>query len=78
MKHDVRLGVFITFILLLGIPKNPSVSVSDLTHIQPASPQLLPLAHFLRSALDRVGEHEFFNACPTASPGLVFRFGSSN
>ena len=40
MRDDVRLTVFITFILLAVAPKNPSVVLQDF--IQPAMPQLLP------------------------------------
>lgn len=77
MKNDVRLGAFITFILLAAIPKNRSVAVSDFIHIQLAIPQPLPLTQFLRVALERIREHEIFTAYEAAPAELVFRYGTS-
>jgi hypothetical protein len=58
MKDDVRLGLFITFILLASAPKNRSVARQDF--IQPPMPQLLPLTRLLKAVLDRVQNHEVF------------------
>jgi hypothetical protein len=55
MKDDVRLGLFMTFILLANAPKKRSAARQD---IQPAMPQLLPLTRFLQAALERAKEHE--------------------
>lgn len=77
MKNDVRLGVFITFILLTAVPTNPSVAVSDLIHVQPAMPRLLLLTQFLRIALERIREHEFSRANELAETALILRFGTA-
>ena len=76
MKHDVQLRSFITFILLAAIPKNRSAVVSDLTHVQPATPRLLPLTEFLAMALERARIHNFPQANRLAEASLKFRLGT--
>jgi hypothetical protein len=77
MKDDIRLGAFITFILLAATPKNRSAAVSDFIHIQLAIPQLLPLTQFMRIALDSIREHDISIANEAAPAELVFRFGTN-
>jgi hypothetical protein len=58
VNSNAVLGRFITFILLLALPKNRAVAGSNLIHTQPAAADLLPLTRLLSATLDRVRAHE--------------------
>jgi hypothetical protein len=78
MKDKARLGFFITFILLSGLPKNRALAVPKFTHIQSAMPQLLPLTRFLKATLDRVRARESSQPRQLAEVELVFRNGAQS
>jgi hypothetical protein len=73
MKSNILLGPFVTFILLLELPKNEVVAGSNLIHTQPAAADLLPLTRFLRAILDRVRAHEQVQAGQTHPVETVFQ-----
>jgi len=62
MKSNALLGRFITFILLMGLPKNRAVASGNRMHPQPKTADLLPLTRFLKATLERVQEREILQA----------------
>jgi len=78
MDEDLRLGLFITFLLLAAEQKNCSASARDFIFDQPVTPEPFPLTRFVEMTLDRVRDHEFPQAIAPAESGLTFRLGSPN
>jgi hypothetical protein len=77
MKANVQLGLFITFILLAGAPKNRSVDAHDIDCPEPDVPRFLPLTRYLETALERVRGHELPVAHEARPTEIVFRIGTA-
>jgi hypothetical protein len=76
MKEDVRLGLFITLVLLAAQQMH-STAVGDIIPAQPATQEPPSLTRFVQMMLDRVRNHEFPQAITPAESGLTFRLGTT-
>jgi hypothetical protein len=76
MKSNDLLGRFITFVLLLSLPRNEVVISDNLIYIQPTTADFLPLTRFLMAFLDRVRAREFAHAVAIRQTEVVFRFAT--
>jgi hypothetical protein len=68
-----RLRQFITFILLLSVPKNRAALGGDSAHTEQRQPDLLPLTQFLKTTLERVRAHELSQVQRTCRVEIAFR-----
>ena len=74
MKSNCLLGKFISFILLLGLPKCRAVVSGTFIYTQPMTADLLPLTRFVLAVLDSVRAQEFAHAVAADHTEVVFRF----
>jgi hypothetical protein len=75
MKEDVRLGLFITLVLLAAAQKMQSTVVGDIIPAQPTTLEPPSLTRFVQMTLDRVRNHESPQAITPAESELTFRLG---
>jgi hypothetical protein len=68
---------FISFILLLSLPKNRSALSGNSAHTEEVTAALLPLTQFLKAVLERVRTHELLLTRSPRREGLVFRIGTA-
>jgi len=76
MKPTGLLGRFISFILLLGLPKSRAVVSGNFIYAQPATADLLPLTRCVLAVLDSVRAQELAHAIASDHTEVVFRFAA--